>query len=75
MEISSATSEPVLCKGAHVQESAAEIPIAESISELRSNEMQQASLDNFFSSISPDKDTSSLDYIADRVCEKISEKT
>ena len=42
--------------------------------ELRSNEMQQASLHNFFSSVSPNKDTSSLDYIADRICEKISEK-
>jgi hypothetical protein len=74
MEISSAAIESMPCKDLQAGRSEVDVPIESPLELGSANEKQQTSLDNFFSSISSIHDRSSLDYIADRISEKVSER-
>ncbi|CAB4023363.1 Hypothetical predicted protein [Paramuricea clavata] len=74
MEISSAAIESMPCKDLQAGRSEVDVPTESPLELGSANEKQQTSLDNFFSSISSIHDRSSLDYIADRIGEKVSER-
>ena len=74
MEISSVAIESMPCKDLQAGRSEVDVPIESPLELGSANEKQQTSLDNFFSSISSIHDRSSLDYIADRISEKVSER-
>ena len=74
MEISSAAIESMPCKDVQAGRSEVDVPTESPLELGSANEKQQTSLDNFLSSISSIHDRSSLDYIANRISEKVSER-